>query len=85
MSTELNSMIDARSRSSCIDAHASEPVAGNVSEVLATQISLDVGSVCGSNAAESAASMAGLSLPSPDGVICSGSKARGVAGSIPWV
>ncbi|XP_048554175.1 myosin-4-like [Triticum urartu] len=43
MSKELNSTIDARSSSSCVDAHALEPVAGSVSEVLATQSSLKVG------------------------------------------
>ena len=78
-------MIDDRSSSTYTDARGSELVAGNESEVPVAQIPPEVGSVCGSNAAESAASMAGLSLPSPDGVICSGSKARGVAGSIPWV
>ena len=85
MSAELNSTIDARSSSSCADAHALEPVAGSMSEVLATQILLKVGSVCGSNAAESAASMAGLSFPSSGGEICSGSRARPVTGAMSWV
>ena len=64
------------------DAHALEPVDRRVFEVLAMQILLEVGSVCSSNAAESGASMAGLSLPSSDGVTCSGSRAKAVAGSI---
>ena len=64
MSAELNSKIDARSSSSCTDAHALEPIAGNMSEVPVTQISFEAGSVCGSNTVESAASVAGLSFPS---------------------
>ena len=82
MSVELNSMIDDRSSLTYADAHASEPVARSVSEVLATPISLEVGSVCGSNAAESAAFVAGLSLPSSDGVTCFGSRDEAVVGSI---
>ena len=39
-------------------------------------------SVCGSNAAESVASVVGLSFPSSDGAIYSGSKARAVTGAI---
>ena len=42
------------------DARGSEPMAGDESEVPVTQAPLEVGSVCGSNAAESAASVAGL-------------------------
>ena len=57
-------------------------MAGNESEVPETRISPEVRSVCGSNAAESAASVAGLSFPSSDGAICSGSKARAVTGAI---
>ena len=49
-------------------------LAGNESEVPETQISPEVRSVCGSNAAESAASVAELSFPSSDGATCSGSK-----------
>ena len=82
MSAELNSTIDARSRSTYADARGSELVAGKESEVPAAQIPPEVGSVCGSNAAESAASVAGLSFPSSDGAICSGSKARAVTGAI---
>ena len=40
--------------------------AGDESEVPVTQAQLDVGSVFGSSAAESAASVAGLSFPSSD-------------------
>ena len=65
-----------------MDAHGSEPVDGNESDVSVTQTSLEVKSVCGSNAAESAASVAGLSFPSSDGAVCSGSKARAVTGAI---
>ena len=64
------------------DTRGSEPVAGNESGVPVAQIPLEVGSVCGSDAAESAASVAGLSFPSSDGAICSGSKARAVTGAI---
>ena len=67
------------------DARGSEPMAGDESEVPVTQIPLEVGSVCGSDAAESAASVAGLSLASSDGAICSGSRARAVTGAISWV
>ena len=65
-----------------MDAHGLEPVTGNESEVLVTQTSPEVRSVCGSNATESAASVVGLSFPSSDGAICSGSKARAVTGAI---
>ena len=85
MSAELNSTIDDRSSSTYADAQGSEPVAGDESMVPVTQMSLEVRSVCGSNAAESAASVAGLSFPSSDGAICSGSKARAVTGAISWV
>ena len=60
-------------------------MAGNESEVPETQISPEVRSMCGSNDVESAASVAGLSFPSSDGTICSGSKARAVTGAISWV
>ena len=56
MSAELNSTFDVRSRSTYADARGPEPVAGNESEVPAAQIPPEVGSVCGSNATESAAS-----------------------------
>ena len=64
MSAELNSTIGARSGSVGADARGSEPMAGDESEVPVTQALLEVGSVCGSNAAESAAFVAGLSFPS---------------------
>ena len=82
MTAELNSMIGARSGSMGTDARGSEPMAGDESEVPVTQIPLEVGSVCGSNAAEYAASVAGLSFPSSDGAICSGSKVVAVTGTI---
>ena len=56
--------------------------AGDEFEVPVTQAQLNVGSVCGSNAAESAASVAGLSILSSDGAIYSGSRARAVIGAI---
>ena len=75
-------MIGAQSDSIGTDVGGSESVAGDESEIPVTQIPLEVGSVCGSNTTESAASMAGLSFPSSDGAICSGCRARTVAGSI---
>ena len=71
MSAVLNSAIEY------VDAHGSELIAGNESEVPMTQAS-----VCGSNTVESAASVAGLSFTSSDGAICSGSKAGAVTGAI---
>ena len=59
MSAELNSMIDARSGSMGTDARGSEPMARDESEFPVTQAPLEVGSVCGSNAAESMASAVG--------------------------
>ena len=66
MSAELNSKIGAQSGSMDADVRSPEPMAGDESEVPVTQAQLDVGSVCGSSAAESAASVAGLSFPSSD-------------------
>ena len=74
-------MIGAQSDSIGTDARGSEPMAGDESEVLLTQALLEVGSVCGSNAAESAASVEGLSFPSSDGTICSGFRAGVAAGA----
>ena len=85
MSAVLNSKIDNRSSSASADEHGLELIAGNESGVLVTQISHEAKSVCGSNAAESVASVAGLSFPSSDGAICSGSKARVVTGAISWM
>ena len=85
MCAELNSTIDGRSSSVYEDAQGLELVARGESMVPLTQMSLEVRSVCGSNAAESTASVAGLSFPSSDGVICSRSKARAVTGAISWV
>ena len=59
MSAVLNSAINDRSSSTYADAHGSELIAGNESEVPVTQVSPEVRSVCGSNAAESTASVAG--------------------------
>ena len=64
------------------DARGSEPIAGDESEVPVAQIALKVGSVCGSSAAESAASVVGLSFPSSDGAICSRSRDRAVTSDI---
>ena len=75
-------MIGAQSGSRGTDARGSEPVAGDESEGLTTQTSLEAKSVFGSIAAECAASMAGSIHPSSDGTICSGLRARVVAGVI---
>ena len=64
------------------DVRGSELMVEDGSEVLMTQALIKVGSVCGSNAAESAASVAGLSIPSSDGTICSRSRVRAVIGAI---
>ena len=85
MSMALNSAIVDRSCSTCADAHSSELIIGNEFEVPATQALQEVRSVCGSNAVESAASVAGLSFLSSDGTTCSESKARAVTGAISWV
>ena len=82
MSAALNSAIDDRSCSTYADAHGPELIAGNEPDVPETQISPEVRSVCGSNAAESAAPVAGLNFPSLDGAIYFGSKARAVTGAI---
>ena len=85
MSAELNSNTGAQSGLMDTDARGPEPMAGDESEVLVTQAQLDVGSVCGSSAAESAASTAGLSIPSSDDAVRSGSRARAVTGAISCV
>ena len=82
MSAELNSKIDARSEPMGADTRGSEPMAGDESEVLMTQASLEVRSVFGSSAAESAASVARLSFPSLNDAVCSRSRARAVTGAI---
>ena len=79
MSAALNSAIEYA------DAHGSEIMAENESGVPITQILLEVESVCGSDAAGFAASVAGLSFPSSDGAICSGSRAGALIGAISWV
>ena len=85
MSAVLNPKIDNRSSSASADAHGLELMAGNESGGPVTQISPKAKSVCGSNAAESMASVAGLSFLSSDGVIGSRSKARVVTGAISWM
>ena len=82
MSAKLNSKIGAQSDLMRADTHGLEPMAGDESEVPMTQIPFKVGFVCSSNAAQSAASVAGLSFPSLDGAIFSGSKDRAVTGAI---
>ena len=64
------------------DARGSEPMTGDESEIPETHGPLEVGYVCGSDAAESAASVAGLSFLSLDGAIFSGSRAGAVSGAI---
>ena len=85
ISAELNSKTGAQSGLMDADASGPEPMAGNKSEVLVTPAQLDVGTVCGSSAAESAASVAGLSFPSSDEAVRSGSRARAVTGAISCV
>ena len=82
MSAELNSKTGAQSGSMGADARGPESMAGDKSEVPETQAQLDVGSVCGSSAAEYAPSMAGLSFPSSGDAVCSGSRARAVTSVI---
>ena len=82
MSAELNSKIGARSDSMGADTCSLEPMAGDESEALMTQASLEVRYVFGYSAAESAASVARLSFPSSDGALFSGSRARAVTGAI---
>ena len=78
----LNSKLDKRSSLASAGSHGSELMAGGESGVPMAQISCEVKSMCGSNAGESVASVVGLSLRSLDGAVCSGSKARAVAGAI---
>jgi len=63
------------------DARGPESIAGDESEVPETQSQLDVGFVCGLSVAESAASTVGLSFPSSDDAVRSGSRARAVTGA----
>ena len=85
MSAALNSKIDNRSSSVSGGVRGSELIAGAESGIPLTLILPGVESVCGSNAMESVASVTGLSFPSSDGAICSGSKARVVTGAISWM
>ena len=81
----LNMKINNRSSSVSVDMQGSELVAGNESGVPLMPISYEVKSMCGSDAAGSAASVMGLSVPSSDDSICSRSKAGVVAGAISWM
>ena len=71
-----NSKTDNRSSSVSAGIHSPELIAGDKSEVPLKRILQGVESVCGSNAADSAAS---------DGTICFGSKVVAAAGTISWV
>ena len=82
MPMDLNSKIGAQSDPMGADTRSLEPMAGDESEGPMTQTSLEVKSVFGSIAVECAASVAGSILPSSDGMICTGSKAREAAGAI---
>ena len=84
-SAALNLKIDNRSSLVSADSQGSELGAGEESEVPLMQMPYAVESASGSNAAESVALVMGLSCPSLDDVICSGSKARVVTGAISWV
>jgi len=83
MSAELNSKIGIQSDSMGADTRGSEPMAGDESEAAMTHASLEVRSVFGSSAGESAASVARLSFPSSDGALYSGSRARAITSAIP--
>ena len=82
MSAELNSKIGAQPDPLGVDTRGSEPMAGDESEGPMTQTSLELKSVFGSITVECAASVAGSILPSSDGTICTGPKARAAAGAI---
>ena len=75
-------MIGAQSDSIGTDAGGSEPVAGDESKGLETQVSSEVKSVFGSIATGCAASMVGSIHPSSDDTICSGLKAGVATGVI---
>ena len=76
MSAERNSKIGGQLDPIGSNTRGSEPMAGDESEGLMTQTSLEVKSVFGSIVVECAASVAGSILPSSDGMICSGLRAR---------
>ena len=73
MSAALNSKIDNRSSSVSAGVHSPKLIAGDKSEVPLKRILQGVKPMCGSNAADSAAS---------DGTICFGSKAIAATGTI---
>ena len=85
ISAALNLKIDSRSSSVSAGSLGSELDTGEESEVPLMQIPYEVESARGSNAAESVAPAMGLSFPSSDDLICSGSKARVAIGAISWV
>ena len=82
MSVELNSKTGAQLYAMGADMCGSELMAGNESEGPMTQTSLEVKSMFNSIAIECAASEVGSILPSSDGTIYTGSKARAAAGMI---
>ena len=82
MSAALNSKIDNRSSSVSVGVHGPELIAGDESRVPLMQMLQGVESTCGSNAADSVASVLGFNLQSLDGAVCSGSKAGAVTRAI---
>ena len=73
MSAALNLKIDKRSSSASAGSYRLELMTGDESGVPVTQMSHEFRSMCGSDAAGSVASVAGLSFPSLDGAVWSGS------------
>ena len=85
ISAALNLKIDSRSSLVSTGSQGSELDTGDKSGVLLMQVPYEVESACGSNAAELVAPMMGLSFLSSDDLICSGSKASVVTGTISWM
>ena len=84
-SAALNLKIDSRASLVSAGSQGSELDTGDKSGVPLMQVSYEVESVFGSNGAESVAPVMGLSFPSSDDLICSGSNARVVIGAISWM
>ena len=84
-SEALNLKIDNRSSSVSAGSQGSELDTGDKSGVPLMQVSYEVEFACGSNTAELVAPVMGLSFPSSDDLIYSGSKARVVTGAISWM
>ena len=82
MSAALNSKIDKRSCSVSADSHGLELKPGEESGVPVTRVVREVKSMCGSNAGESVASVAGLNLQPLDAAMCFGSMAGVLTGAI---